>query len=613
MTPPPASAEAARPELISAGIPAPRSAWIVRATSPDHKAVGSMFIAAALIFALLAVTELFFMRVQLLVPDATLLRPEIFDRFMTAFGVTSVLLFALPLAAGLMTYIVPLQIGARGSALPRLGQLSFWLYLFGGATLYLGFLWRPSEAGVTALAPLSDDLYSANHGVDLWIAGVALVTLGLICFAVNMLVTLRTRSGPGMAPSRLPLFAVAAKTVSRLLLVIGPVMLAALTMLMIDRNFDGIFFNPDEQGSPLLYSHLSWIFFTGAYIAIVISFFGAISEIVATFSGKPQFAHRATATAFSAIAVLGVAAWMQNMYSAPMPIGFSYFAMVCAIALIVPFGIVLVNWLKTLSGGSIRITTPMLFALGAISVATFGLLGELNQSIIPVSWLVGGTATSAGDTAYALIGSAVFGGLAALYYWLPKLTGRTAGEGIGRASFWALFVGVHLMILPSELAGFDGMPANVYKFFGDTGLSGLNALSSLGALVFCIGLVASIANLARGAVAGVTAGPDPWGANTLEWFAASPPLPHNFDLVPDVRGTEPLREIRDAVRRAEAARPATVTAGPAPSTGSTAEPVAKPTDPPAPPQPVESAPVEPAPPGASEDGGERAGDQPPVA
>ncbi len=444
---------------------------------------------------------------------------------------------------------MPLQIGARGFALPRIAALGWWLYLAGGVTILASFLYAPSEAGTIPFPPLSGEPFSASNGVDAWIAGVGLAALGFVLFAVNMVATIHVNRAPGMVWRRLPPFSWAAITTSYVLLAIGPVMIAALTMLLIDRQFGGVFFDPGEGGAPLLFQHLGWIFFTGAYFLILIPAFGAISEIVATFSRKPVFSPRMVAGSLVAIGVLGPLAWMQNMYSAPIPIGWAYFAMAIALALIVPVGLLVVNWIATMWRGAIRFGAPKLFALGAISTATFGLAGEVGQSLIPVGWQLGGTATAWGDTHYALIGGAVFGGFAALYYWFPKVTGRLMDEGLGRLSFWTTLVGVHAMVIPSLLAGLDGQPVDIYKFYGDVGLDGYNLIAGIGAFVLAGGIVMTLVNAVHSARRGLEVGHDPWGGSTLEWFVPSPPPPHDFDLVPDVRSDEPMRDIRDAIRR----------------------------------------------------------------
>ncbi|MBA2523723.1 MAG: cbb3-type cytochrome c oxidase subunit I [Solirubrobacterales bacterium] len=539
----------AHPEVVSERIPRRRPGWIELATSAEHKAIGRMYVATALFFGAVALTELVMMRLQLIVADNTFIRPDVFDRLLSAYGATALILFALPLAIGLFSYVVPLQIGARGMALPRLHHLSYWLYLFGGVSIYLSFLYRPSVAGTIALPPLSDISVSLDRGVDAWLIGVGLALLGFILFAVSMIATVRSSRAPGLVWRRVPLFSWAAAVVSYTLLVVSAVMLAAITMLIIDRHFSGVFFVPNEGGSPLLYEHLTSIFLAGAYISVVIAAFGTISEILPTFSRQPHFGQATIAGSFIALAVLAVLAWMQNMLAAPIPIGFLYFAMLMALAAAIPVGLIVFNWIATLGGGSVRMRSPMLFALGAIVFTISGLAGELAQSVVPVGWQLANTATAWGDTHAALIGAGVLGGFAGLHYWFPKITGRLMGESLARASFWALAVGSLMLIVPMQIAGLQGMPADVYEFSGDDGLGLVNLLASLGALVFAVGFILTLINAAASYGRGVEVGPDPWHGGTLEWFAPSPPPVHNFDLVPDVRSGEPLHDIRDAIRR----------------------------------------------------------------
>ena len=445
---------------------------------------------------------------------------------------------------------MPLQIGARGYALSRLHALSFWLVLFGGIVIYASFLYRPSEAGTIALPPLSGIEFLEPRAVDAWLAGTALILLGFISFAVSTVATLRSSCAPGLVWRRMPPFSAASTVIAYTLLVVSPIMLAAVSMLIIDRQFDGVFFVPGDGGAPVLYEHLSSIFLAGAYISVVIGALGTISEILPTFARQPHFGPRTINASLAALAALAVLAWMQNMYAAPIPLGFLYFAMLMALAAAVPVGLIVFNWVATLSGGAGgRMRAPMLFALGSVALTMLGLAGELAQSIVPVGWQLADTGAAWGDTHMALIGAGVLGGFAGLHYWFPKLNGTMMGESLGRASFGAIVVGALVMIVPTQLAGLQGMPVDVYKFYGDTGMSLLNVLATLGSVVFAIGVILTLVNAAASLRGGVRVGPDPWGGSTLEWFAPSPPPVHNFDLVPDVRSAEPLADIREAIRR----------------------------------------------------------------
>jgi heme/copper-type cytochrome/quinol oxidase subunit 1 len=553
---PPTAAGTARPEIVTETVPRRRPDWIERATSADHKSVGVLYIGAALMFGVAAVTALVVMRVQLIVPESTTMDPEIFNRILSTFAVTGVLLFAIPLALGLISYISPLQVGSRGVAFPRLNLFSFWLYVAGGFVIYGSLLWRPSEAGFAALPPLSEPLYSNTHGVDAWIVGAALAILGFVCFAVNMIATLRNMRAPGMAWRRVPPFTWAANLGSYLLLVCGPVMLGALVMLFIDRHYGGVFFDPGYDGAPLLYEHLAWFFFTGAFTFLVVFGAGVISDVLPPFSRKPLFSQRAVMACLLAIAILGPLAWMRNMYTAPIPTAFLVFAMLCAIALMVPIGLLIFNWIATLWDGTLRTRAAPLYAIAAISAMTIGLAGDLAWSLIPVGWQMGHTTAAQGSTIAVIVGASVLGGFAALHYWMPKITGRLMGEGLGKVALVAILLGLYVFELMSFFAGVKGQPVDVYKFFGAEGLDGYNPVASIAAFVMAVGILIELGNAAYSYGRGVVTGHDPWAAGTLEWFTTSPPPLHNFDVVPDVRSAEPLLDIRRAIReRAETWRP----------------------------------------------------------
>jgi heme/copper-type cytochrome/quinol oxidase subunit 1 len=561
-----------RPELVTDGVPSRGPRWLEMAMSPDHKDTGRIFIGASLSFLLLGIIAFLLIRLQLVVPENTLIDPVTFNRVLTFGSASLVVLFALPLVIGLYTYLVPLQIGARTLAFPRLGSLALWLYIAGAAILFASFAYTPPETGFNNWPPLSDEIFISNNGPDVWITAMGLSLLGLTLQAINLAVTVSKLRAPGLAWRRLPAFSFSGAVSSWVMMVAGPAMLAALVMLEIDRHFDGVFFNAGEGGAPIFYQHLSWIFFTGCYLVYLLPAFGAISEILPVFSGKPLLSRGAVMASIAAIAPLGLLAWMQNMYSASIPIGWLYMAMGAALLLVVPIGALFVTWLGTLAGGVIRDRGPMVFAVAAISTLSFGLLAELAQSVIPVGWELADTTAATAASGYVLVGGPVLGGLAALYYWFPKMTGRTMGEGLAKPSAALIVLGAHLTFIPMFLAGLEGQPVDVYKYFEPSdaintaeSLEALNLIATIGAFVIALGVVLSLVNAYLSVSRGPRAGHDPWGGETLEWFATSPPPPHNFDVVPDVRSDEPLRDIRDAVRRRGA---------PSPAPAETPEPVA---------------------------------------
>jgi cytochrome c oxidase subunit I len=556
-----------RPELVTDGPPRPRPRWLEMVMSPDHKDVGRLYIGAALSFLVLGIVAFLLIRLQLAVPENNLIEPVTFNRVLSVGSATLIVLFALPFVFGLFTYVVPLQIGARSLAFPRVAALSLWLYVLGGALLYVSFVYTPPEAGFNAWPTLSDTVFIENNGVDVWIASVGLTTLGIVLQSINLAVTVAKLRAPGLAWRRLPAFSFSAAASSWTMIVAGSAMLAALVMLEMDRHFGGVFFDPGEGGAPIYYQHLTWIFFTGCYLIFLLPAIGTISEILPVFSGKPLLSRRALMASMAAIVPLGLLAWMQNMMSASIPIGWLYGAMLMALLLAIPIGSVFVNWIGTLAGGVLRMRAPMIFALAAISTLSFGLLLELIQSVIPVSWVLADTTASTAASGYVLVGGPVLGGIAALHYWFPKMTGRVMGEGLAGPSAALIVLGAHLTFIPLFLAGVEGQQVDIFKFFEASdainaqSLNAYNLIATIGAFVLSLGVVLSITNAYLSIKRGVGAGPDPWGGETLEWFATSPPPPHNFDVVPDVRSDEPLRDIREAVRRRDASRAAPAKTG----------------------------------------------------
>ena len=544
-----------RPELVTDGPAATRPRWLEMVMSPDHKDIGRIYIGAAVSFLVLGIVAFLLIRLQLAVPENDLIAPVTFNRLLSVGSATLIVLFGLPFVFGLFTYVVPLQIGARSLAFPRLASLSLWLYLLGGALLYVSFVYTPPEAGFNSWPPLSDTVFISNNGVDVWITAVGLTAVGLVLLSINLAVTVAKLRAPGLAWRRLPTFSFSAAVSSWTMIVAGTAMAAALVMLEIDRHFDGVFFDPGEGGAPLYYQHLSWIFFTGTYLVFLLGPIGAISEILPVFSGKPLLSRRALAISMAAIMPLGLLAWMQNMMTASIPIGWLYGAMLMSLLLVVPIGAVFVNWLGTLAGGVLRMRAPLVFALAAISTLSFGLVMELIQSVIPVNWLLADTTAATAASGYVLVGGPILGGFAALYYWFPKMTGRVMGESLAKSSATLIVLGAHVTFIPLFLAGVEGQQVEIFKFFEASdainamSLNAYNLIATIGSFVLSLGVVLTIVNAYVSVKRGVRAGHDPWHGETLEWFATSPPPPHNFDVVPDVRSDEPLRDIREAVGR----------------------------------------------------------------
>lgn len=549
----PAMMPPTRPEVADETINDTRPRWAQLATSADHKVISMVLITAAFGSLFLAAFELLLVRLQLAVPENVFLTPVTFDRLLSVYGATAIFLFALPLCIALLYYVVPLQIGARSTALPRLGQTGLWLFLLGGLVLYASFLFTPPEAGINPLPPLSEITFTSNNGVDAWIASVAMVTLGLLMLAIDLLVTVRNMRAPGMAWRRAPYFVWTAAIVTWLFVVIAPVFLAALAMLLIDRQAGGGFFGGGVGGAPLLWQHLSYIFLTGAYMAIAITFLGAISEIVQTFTRRELPGRRAIIASLGAIAVIGTLAWTQNMITAPLASGWKYYAMLLSITLIIPFGLIFWNLISAVNSSDFSMRAPLRYAMGALSLASIGLLVEVGQSTIAIGSQLQQTYDAWAATHFALIGFALFGGFAAVSYWYPKITGRELNEDRARISFRIMFAGTLIALVPLFGAGVEGQVTDSSRFFSSEGVSAFNLIASVGTVILFIGVLLSIGNLIRSRTEGAVSSPDPWRGDSLEWLALSPPPAHNFDVLPDVRSTRPMRDIRESLAQVAAA------------------------------------------------------------
>ncbi|MDQ2622837.1 MAG: cbb3-type cytochrome c oxidase subunit I [Actinomycetota bacterium] len=545
----PTSVPPTRPEISSSGPKSRPARWIELATSADHKVIGLLLISTAFGSAFLAALELLLTRAQLAVPENVFLNAVTFDRLLSVYGTTSIFLVAIPLVLGLLYYVVPLQIGARSTALPRLGQVGLWMFIFGGFLLYGSFLFTPPEAGINPLPPFSELAFTPNNGVDVWIGATGLITLGLLLVAIDLLTTLHKLRAPGMSWRRAPYFTWAAAIITWLFVTVAPIMLAAITMLMLDRRYGGGFFAGSEGGSPILWQHLSYIFFTAVYMIIAVGFLAAIAEIVQTFTGRAIHGRNVVIGSLVTIALVGTLAWTQNMVTAPIPSGWKYYGMIMSISLIVPFGLIFYNLISTVAASDFHMRAPLRFALGALSLASIGLAVEVVHSTVAIGTQLSETYDAWAATHFALIGFVIFGGFAAISYWYPKMTGVQLNEDRSRISFQVMFLGAVVALLPLFAAGLEGQVTDSYRFFAGEGLDVWNLISSIGTLILFVGIVLAVGNLIKSREEEPAATPDPWGGDSLEWLALSPPPAHNFDVLPDVRSDRPLQDIREAVQR----------------------------------------------------------------
>jgi cytochrome c oxidase subunit I len=539
---PQVTAHRAEPDRSELG----RHDWTSWITTTDHKRIGIMYMVTTFAFFCLGGVEALMMRLQLGAPNNTLVTPEAYNQLFTMHGSTMIFLFVVPMMAGLANYFVPLMVGARSMAFPRLNALSFWLLLAGGIVFYASIFWNPPEAGWTSSVPLSSSFYSPGGGEDAWIYLICLTGLSSIVGAINLYATVANMRAPGMSWGRLPLFVWAILVNSVVVLLAMPVIAAAVTTLLTDRHFGTHFFDPAQGGSPLLWQHLFgqpeiWIALLPA--------FGIVSEILPVFARKPIFGYRAIATMFVAIALLALLVWTRETSTAPVPEAILILTMLASLALAVPIGVIVFNWIATLWRGAVELKTPSLFCAGFISLFLIGALSGVFLAIFPVDWQLGETYFAIAHLHFMMVGGAVFAIFAAIYFWFGKITGRALDEGLGRLSFWLMFWGVLATFLVQHTIGLEGMPRRVYEYEDIGHLALLNLISTIGSFILAAGVLVTVINVARSLKTGVVAGPDPWKANTLEWFTTSPPPANNFDVVPLVRSAEPMKDIRREVER----------------------------------------------------------------
>jgi cytochrome c oxidase subunit 1 len=538
-----------RPHILRSRVEAPERGWLAWLTTVDHKKLGIMYLVTAFVFFILGGIEAVLMRTQLALPDNTLLTPEKYNQVMTMHGTTMLFLVVVPFWAGFGNYIVPLMIGARDMAFPRINAWSFWMFLFGGIVLYASLLWTPPEAGWTSYPPLSSKEYSPWNGQEAWIYMIHLTGLSSMLGAVNFVATIHNMRAPGMGWGRLPLFCWGILIYAYLIILAFSSLAATVTMLLIDRNFGGNFFDPTESGSVVLYQHLFWFFGHPEVYILVLPGFTVASEILPVFARKPIFGYKAIAAATAAIAFLGALVWAHHMFATPLSTVVLAFFMLSSFLIAVPTGVKIFNWIATLWRGSIEYKTPLLFTVGFIGTFLLGGITGIFLAVFPVDWQLHDTYFVVAHFHYTAFAGAAFMIFAGIYYWFPKMTGRMLSEGLGKWSFWLMFIGFHVTFLIQHSAGLDGMPRRIYEYSVASGWQTYNLISSIGSYILAISVLLTMINVARSLKRGAIAGPDPWKGNTLEWFTPSPPPPHNFDVVPRVRSLEPMRDIRRQIEQ----------------------------------------------------------------
>jgi cytochrome c oxidase subunit 1 len=473
-----------------------------------------------------------------------------------------IFLVTVPVWAGFANYLLPLMIGARDVAFPRLNAWSYWMFLFGGLALYASMFFTPPEAGWFSYVPLSSIEYSPSGGQDAWIFMVHLTGLSSMLGAVNFICTIHNMRAPGMGWGRLPLFVWTILIYSYLIVLAISSLAATVTMLLLDRHFGTNFFDPNEGGSALLWQHLFWFFGHPEVYILILPAFGVFSEVLPVFARKPIFGYKAIAAATAGIAFLGLLVWAHHMFATPSATVVLAFFMLSSFVIAVPTGVKIFNWLATLWRGTIEFRVPLMFAVGGIATFVVGGITGIFLAVFPVDWQLTDTYFVVAHMHYVAFGGTAFAMLAATYFWYPKMTGRMLNESMGKVSFWLVFIGFQVTFLIQHSAGLSGMPRRIYEYSAGSGWHTYNLISTIGAFILGTGALLTILNLVRSLKVGTPSGPDPWKANTLEWFTPSPPPAHNFDTIPRVRSVEPMKDIRRQVeqlsgaeQRFEAGRP----------------------------------------------------------
>jgi cytochrome c oxidase subunit I len=504
-------------------------------TTVDHKRIGLLYGTSALAFFLIAGTEALLMRLQLARPDGQLVGAQRFNELFTMHGTSMVFLAVMPLSVAFFNYLIPLMIGARDVAFPRLNAFSYWVFLMGG--LFLNASWltgTPPDAGWFGYAPLTTRPFSAGPHSDFWLLGLVFLGTSSILGSLNFLATILNLRAPGMTFLRLPIFVWTTLVTNVLILLAFPPITVALIFLMFDRFFGTSFYIPSGGGSPLLWQHLFWIFGHPEVYILILPAMGIVSEVLPTFSRKPLFGYPSMVYATALIGFLGFGVWAHHMFAVGMgPIADSAFSLTTML-IAIPTGIKIFNWLSTLWGGSLRLRTPFCFAAAFIAMFTIGGLSGIMHASPPVDLQQTDSYFVVAHFHYVLFGGMVLGLFAGIYYWFPKTTGRLLDERLGQIHFWLILIGFNLTFFPMHFLGLMGMPRRIYTYAPGLGWDFWNLVATVGAVLQAVSLLVFLANVGRSLRRGAVAGPDPWDGRTLEWALPSPPPEYNFAVLPTV-------------------------------------------------------------------------------
>jgi cytochrome c oxidase subunit 1 len=511
-------------------------------TTTDHKKIGILYLLNSFAFFVIAGVFALLMRTELAKPGMQVLSLHSYNEVFTEHGTLMIFLFVFPTLAGFGNFLVPLQIGALDMAFPRVNALSFWLLPVGGLTIMSGFLARGGAAAAawTGFAPLS---VQGGSGMDLWDLGLAIVGMASILGGINFIVTILRMRAPGMTMMRMPAFCWAVLATSLLVVLAAPVFTAALLLLLADRHLGTVFFDASRGGSPLIWQHAFWFFGHPEVYILILTAWGIISEILPAFSGKPLYGYRGVVLSFLLVTALSFTVWAHHMFVTGA-VELSFFSVTTEM-ISIPTGVLFFNWLATLWRGKLRFEPPMLFALGFVAMFLIGGIDGVWMASPAMDFAIHDTYWVVAHIHYVLFGGAVFGIMAGIYFWFPKVTGRFLSRRLGIWHFWLQLIGFNLTFFPMHLLGLRGMPRRVADYPAGRGWTDLNSLATLGSYVIAISMILFFVNVFVSLRKPREAPDDAWGSgNSLEWATTSPPPPHNFDTLPEVRSGRPVFDLR---------------------------------------------------------------------
>ncbi|HUV68283.1 MAG TPA: cytochrome c oxidase subunit I [Terracidiphilus sp.] len=530
----------------------PRNVIYEWLTTVDHKKIGIMYIAYALIFLLVAGVEAMVMRIQLAVPNNHFVSPQVFNQLFTMHGTTMVFFVGMPILFGFGNYLVPLMIGARDMAFPRLNAFSFWVSAFAGLMLYFSYVGASGlyaagsapDVGWFAYAPLTAKVFSPGHSTDYWTLAVFLSGIGSIGTALNIVTTIICMRCKGMKMYRMPLLVWLYLVMASLVFVTVSPLTAAQVMLTFDRYLGSHFFDTQAGGSAVLWMHFFWIFGHPEVYVLVLPAFAFVNEIIPVFSRKAIFGYPAMVAASVGIGFISLSVWAHHMFTVGLGAAANTFFVFATMVISVPTGIKIFNWLATIWGGKVIFATPMIFCIGFLFQFLVAGLTGIMLAAAPFDWQLGNSYFVVAHFHYVLVGAILFALFAAFYYWYPKITGRMMSETLGKWHFWIFMIGFHLTFDFMHIPGLLGMPRRIYTYEANRGWGEWNLIVSIGAVVQAIGLLIFVYNMVHSYFRGKVAGHDPWDAWTLEWATSSPPPDYNFAILPTVKSRRPLWDLK---------------------------------------------------------------------